>query len=134
MRQFHTLDQFVMDSNGLVSITASKDTPLPAIISFQQEGAYLAIAASSGLIEIALRLRLDEFTRLLGRLQPVEGLQTTRQVGTVHAYLAMGLQSGGELILRPTIAADATGHFCFNLMLPQDVTDSLYAWLEVSKA
>ena len=57
----------------------------------------MAISASYGPMEIALRPRYEDLTRLLARLQPVEGLQTTRQVGTSQAYLATGLRSDGTL-------------------------------------
>jgi hypothetical protein len=67
-------------------------------------------------------------------LSPVAGLQTTRQVGTGQAYLSLGLQSDGSLLIRPTIVADATGHLGVNLVLTDAVRQALYDWLPVDEA
>ena len=49
-------------------------------------------------LKLPLRPRFQELSRVLGRLHAVEGLQTTRHVGTAQAYLAVGLKPDGILI------------------------------------
>jgi hypothetical protein len=61
----------------------------------------------------------------------VNGLRTTRQVGTGQAYLALGLQDDGTLVMRPTIVADATGHICLNLLLTSETREAIMDWLSV---
>src|SRR5690606_16908561 len=102
-----------------------------AQLVMRREGTYVAISASYGPMEIALRPRYEDLVRLLARLQPVEGLQTTRQVGTSHAYLAIGLRSDGALIIRPTIVADATGYLTLNMALNPNTRRAFYEWLGV---
>ncbi|MBZ0297248.1 MAG: hypothetical protein K8L99_32110 [Anaerolineae bacterium] len=131
MRQFQTLDKIQVDPESGVMSLSAEGHPNSPMISMRREGAYIAISASFGPLEIALRPRFEELERLLGRLKPVQGLQTTRQVGTSQAYLAMGLQGDGSLILRPTIAADATGHLSINLLLTPSTCKALYDWLPV---
>ena len=133
MRHFQTLDTIHVDHESGVVTLSIRDVPNSPMISMRREGAYIAISASYGPLEIALRPRVEEFERLLGRLKPVEGLQTTRQVGTSQAYVAIGLRSDGSLVLRPTIAADATGHLSFNLMLTPHIREAFYAWLPVGQ-
>jgi hypothetical protein len=132
MRNFETLDSVTLDSgSGIIHIaTQSGAAGLPRI-AMRREGSYVAISASYGPLEIALRPRFAELARILGRLRPVEGLQTTRQVGTGQAYLSLGLQVDGMLVMRPTIVADATGHLCFNLLLSSDARQQLFDWLPV---
>jgi hypothetical protein len=60
-------------------------------------------------------------------------LQTTRQAGTGEAYIALGLQTDGKLLMRPTLVADATGHMCFNLTLTDEARKALCDWLGVVK-
>lgn len=131
MRQFQTLDKIRVDPESGVMSLSVEDNPNSPMLSMRREGAYIAIAASFGPLEIALRPRVEELERLLGRLKPVQGLQTTRQVGTAQAYLAMGLQGDGSLVLRPTIAADATGHLSINLILTPNSCKAFYEWLLV---
>ncbi|MCB9453162.1 MAG: hypothetical protein H6672_17145 [Anaerolineaceae bacterium] len=132
MRHFERLDHVSIDTEThIISLTTTEDVHSKATMAMRREGAYLVVSASYGPLEISLRLRLEEFTHVLERIQPVSGLQTTRQVGTGQASLALGAQTSGELILRPTIVADATGHFSFNLLLSTDARQSLYNWLEI---
>lgn len=132
MRTFQTLDQASADEDtGVLSLSASGDEWMYPKVSMRREGSYVAISASYGPIEMALRLRYEELTRVLGRLRPVKGLQTTRQIGTGQAYIGMGLQEDGQLVLRPTIVADATGHMTFNLVLTTTVRQTLFDWLPV---
>ena len=134
MRNFHMLDKAVTDGEvGLLSFHSTVEAPFKPQLTMRKEGTYVALSVSHGPIEIALRPRVDELRRVLGRLYPVEGLQTTRQVGTGEAYIALGLQVDGQLLLRPTLVADATGHQCFNLTLTDSARKSLFDWLGVVK-
>jgi hypothetical protein len=134
MRNFHTLDTTVLDSEaGLLAFHSTVDAPFKPQLTMRKEGAYVSLSVSHGPIELALRPRADELRRVLGRLYPVEGLQTTRQAGTGEAYIALGLQTDGKLLMRPTIVADATGHMCFNLTLTDEARKSLFDWLGVVK-
>lgn len=78
-----------------------------------------------------MRLRFPEFARVLSRLRPVKGLQTTRQIGSAQAFIGVGLQSDGGLVMRPTIVADATGYMNYNLLLSEEVRQRLFDWLPV---
>lgn len=134
MRTFHHLDTISIDDNsGIITLSVQQATDITPMVMMRREGVYVAIAASYGPLELALRPRLEEMVRLLGRLQPVEGLHTTRQIGTVQAYLAVGLRSDGTLIMRPTIVADATGHLSFNLALTPAITRAFFEWLPVER-
>lgn len=134
MNQFSTLDTVNFDpESGILQFSSSKDTNTATQLTMRREGAYMAIAASYGPLVIALRPSHEELARLLGRLQPVQGLQTTRIVGTSQAYLAIGLRTDGTLVLRPTIVADATGHFSLHLALTPDVRERFFAWLPVER-
>lgn len=134
MRHFHMLDKAVLDNEaGLLSLQSSVDAPFKPQLTLKKEGAYLTLSVSHGPIEIALRPRIDEVRRIMGRLYPVEGLQTTRQAGTGEAFIALGLQTDGKLLMRPTLVADATGHMCFNLTLTSEMRQVLFDWLGVIK-
>lgn len=131
MRHYLTLDTTAVDSeSGILYMTASGDSEGQAArVGVRREGVYVAISATHGPLEIALRPRYEELERLLQRLQPVEGLQTTRQVGTAQAYLAIGMRSDGALVIRPTLVADAGGLFTFNLVLAPDTAKAFMNWL-----
>jgi hypothetical protein len=132
MRNFELLDKASVDADsGVITLTTQSDTSGHPVVALRREGGYIALSASYGPLEIALRPRFQELSRVLARLQPVEGLQTTRQVGTGQAYLALGLKPDGVLLLRPTIVADATGHMGFNLALSDGVRQALFEWLPV---
>ncbi|MBK9122439.1 MAG: hypothetical protein IPM16_04860 [Chloroflexi bacterium] len=132
MRNFHPLDVYTDDqTSGLLTFSSSIDAPFRPQLSMRKEGTYVSLAISHGPIELALRPRIDELRRVLGRLVAVEGLQTTRQVGTGEAYIALGLQGDGTLLMRPTLVADATGHLCFNLLLTPASRTVLYTWFGV---
>jgi hypothetical protein len=130
MRTFQELNRVVVDEETqMIQLSSAEDSALSARITMRQEGSYLAISMSYGITEIAMRLRIAEFVRVLHRLQAVEGLQTTRQIGTGQAYIAVGLQGDYSMVVRPTIVADATGYICFNLILSSDVRNTLMEWL-----
>jgi hypothetical protein len=133
MRSFQTLDTVTIDDEtGIIYISKTQDDWMMPRITMRREGNYIAISASYGPMEIAMRLRFDELIRVLSRLNAVNGLQTTRQIGTGQAYIALGLQQSGKIVLRPTIVADATGHLCFNLVITEDVHRQLFEWLQIS--
>lgn len=135
MRHFQTLDRAAVDENaGILLVTASETSYLSAEVAMRLEGDYLLLSASYGAFEIALRLRRREFTRALTHLQPIDGLQTTRQIGMGNAFLGVGLHSNGSLVMRPTIVGDATGFTCLNLRLTPDARKTLIDWLDIDSA
>src|SRR5215470_1180819 len=98
MRNFELLDKVTLDADsGVITLATQDDASGHTVVALRREGGYIALSASYGPLEIALRPRFQELSRVLARLQPVEGLQTTRQVGTGQAYLAVGLRSDGVL-------------------------------------
>jgi len=130
MRNFQLLDVVTFDSRaGSIQFTTEEPLIAKPVLTVQHEGGYVAFSASYGPLEIALRPRFQELSRVLGRLHPVEGLQTTRHVGTAQAYLAVGLKPDGILLLRPTVVGDATGHVAFNLALSSDARKAFFEWL-----
>ena len=130
MRNFLTLDLVTVDAEtGNIILSADRGN---STLAMKREGSYVAISANHGPVEIALRPRYEDLTRALSRLQRVEGLQTTRQVGTGEWTLSLGLQKDGTLLARPSIIADATGNISFNFALAADVTERLYEWLNLT--
>ncbi len=134
MRNFQFLDHVVVDTDSDAIQLAQTDSDNEPILALRREGIYITLSASFGPLEIALRPRHEDLIRTLGRLQVVEGLNTTRQVGTAQAFLAMGLKADGSLMLRPTIVADATGHLSLNLEISPNARKALYDWLKVPTA
>ena len=134
MRNFQTLDTHrnnpESDSLEFFLDAAEHDQPRLAL---RREGIYVTISASYGPLEIALRPRYEDLVRTLSRLTVVEGLHTTRQVGTGQAYVALGLSTDDDLLMRLTIVADATGHLSINIALRSGAKSALYEWLEVAK-
>ena len=132
MRNFQLLDVVTFDNHaGSIQFTTEEPLIAKPVVTVQREGGYVAFSASYGPFEIALRPRFQELARVLGRLHPVEGLQTTRHVGTAQAYLAVGLCPNGVLLLRPTVVGDATGHLGFNLSLSSAARDEFFKWLPI---
>lgn len=130
MRHFQLLDTVTVDdSTGIIQLAGPDEHQ--SHIAMRQEGEYLTLSASYGPIEIALRLRHESLTWTLSHLQSVEGLQTSRQVGTGQAYLAVGLKPDKGLVLRPTIVGDASGHISFNLEVSPEACAALYKWLSI---
>jgi hypothetical protein len=134
MRNFQTLDHVVLDPDSDAIQLAQADSDNEPILALRREGIYVTLSASFGPLEIALRPRHEDLVRTLSRLQVVEGLHTTRQVGTAQAYLAMGLTPEGALLIRPTIVADATGHLSLNMEISPNIRKVLYDWLGVPAA
>lgn len=132
MRNFELLDKVTVDTKtGVITFTTNQESISRPTVALRKEGGYVAFSANYGPFEIALRPRFQEMSRVLARLTPVEGLQTTRQIGTAQAYLAVGLKPDGVLLLRPTLVADATGHAGFNLALSDSARKQLFEWLPV---
>jgi hypothetical protein len=130
MRTLQTLNYISLDAaSGVIHFY---DTGETSRLALRREGDYVAISASYGPIEIALRPRYTELERTLKALQPVEGLQTTRQIGTAQSFLSLGLRSDGALNVRPTLVADASGYLCLNLELPSNARQKLYEWLGIT--
>src|SRR5260221_9229524 len=118
MRNYQILDGSRIDreADSLELFLKNAESEQPRL-ALRREGIYVTISISYGPLEIALRPRYEDLTRTLARLVPVKGLSTTREVGTGQAFLAMGQTQDQQLVLRPTIVADATGHFSMNLQL-----------------
>jgi hypothetical protein len=132
MRNFYTLtESTISEDTGVMTMAAGDSDTVQPLMSMRREGGYVSISVSHGPMEVALRPRFAELTRVLARLRPVNGLQTTRQVGTGQAYLALGLREDGALVVRPTIVADATGLMTFNLLLSPSTREALFEWLPV---
>lgn len=132
MRNFYMLDTSILDNEaGLISFNSSIEAPFRPQLTLRKEGAYIVLSVSHGPIEVALRPRAEELRRVLSHLHVVKDLQTTRQAGTGEAYIALGLQSDGKLLMRPTLVSDATGHMCFNLTLTDEARKVLFEWLDV---
>lgn len=130
MRQFRTLFHVETDEeSGIMNIYGEKGTHDYPALMVRREGDYVPLSLSYGPIEIALRLRYADLSRTLDRLQPVSGLQTTRQVGSNSAFLGLGLGEDGSLMLRPTIVADARGHLSVNLRLPDEARQAFMMWI-----
>jgi len=134
MRNFQTLDTYVVESElGILYLSNSVETVGTPKVSMRREGGYMSISVSYGPLEIALRPRFVDLSRTLARLRPVQGLQTTRQVGSAQAYIALGLREDGTLVMRPTLVSDATGLMVYNLLLTDPVREALYVWLPVEE-
>lgn len=131
MRHFEILDQVETDpSSGILTLRAAS-AETPPRLSLRIEGDYITISASFGPMEIALRPRLQELSRALAHLTPIDGLHFTRQIGTAQSYIAVGLRIDQSLLLRPTIVADATGLMCLNLEVTPEARARLYNWLGI---
>jgi hypothetical protein len=132
MRHYQTLDSVSFNTeSGIYSISAA-NAHVDAKIALRREGEYVAISASYGPLEIALRPRYDALVRTLARLRPIGGLQTSRELGSSQAYVSVGIQGDGTLLLRPTIVGDASGHVGLNFSITDAARQELYTWLGVT--
>ncbi|MBK8022155.1 MAG: hypothetical protein IPK19_12180 [Chloroflexi bacterium] len=130
-RTFALLDDVSVDtSTGILTMRGEAHDNFAPEISMRREGAQIVIAAGTGVIEVALRLRYDELRQALHTLQPNDGLTTSRQVGTGQAYLGIGLKTDESLVLRPVIVGDATGHLRLNFRLNATVRARFAQWIE----
>jgi hypothetical protein len=132
MRTYQTLDRAEIDADrAILMLTSSAARELSTSVAMRREGDYLAMSFSLGALELALRLRTSEVTRTLSHLQPAEGQQTPRQIGTGQAFLQVGLQNNGALLLRPTLVSDAGGLLAINLSVEHAARRALLGWLEL---
>jgi hypothetical protein len=130
MRTYLTLDRAEVDADrGIITLTSSDSDALPTHVALRREGEYLAMSFSLGPAELALRLKTAEVTRALTHLQPAEGHQTPRQIGSGQSFLQVGLQHNGVLLMRPTLVSDAGGMLTFNLSLEHAARRTLLTWL-----
>ena len=130
MRNLQTLNQASVDTaTGVISFSAAGESVLNPTVAMRREGEYAVISASYGALEIALRPRIRELIRTLKTIQPNDGLNTTRQVGSGDCFIGLGLRTDGALYMRPTIVGDASGYFCLNLILTPEAANALRAWL-----
>lgn len=132
MRNYQLLDHADIEKDNVLRLTTTDNNPNQPVVAMSREGAFVSISASIGPLEIGLRLPLTEMGRQLSNLHPVPGLATTRQVGTVNSYVALGLTKDNRLVMRPTLVVDAKGHVTFNLVVSGEVYQTLLKWLEVA--
>ncbi|NJL95878.1 MAG: hypothetical protein HC915_20175 [Anaerolineae bacterium] len=127
MRIYRTLDEFSVA--GHIAQLRSSESGALAVLALAREGERLNISVSIGALELALRLRYDEMVRQLELLTPQPGFVTTRHIGSGQAYMEVGMTQEQGLILRPTLASDATGHLTANLVTTRAVFEALQTWL-----
>ena len=132
MRTYQTLDRAEVETDrDILTLTSATGSVIPTSLALRREGLYLAMSFSLGPAELALRLKTADVTRALTHLQPADGLQTPRQIGSGQAFLQVGLQMNGVLLLRPTLVSDANGMISFNLALEHAARRALLTWLEL---
>lgn len=132
MRTYQTLDHAEIDADrAILTLSSASGSAIPTMVALRREGEYLAMSFSLGPAELALRLKTAEVTRALSHLQPAEGLQTPRQIGSGQSFLQVGLQPNGVLVLRPALVSDANGMLSFNLSLEHAARRALLTWLEL---
>jgi hypothetical protein len=132
MRYYQKLDRVSRDeTDDTLLIECSEGDPCLPKLWFGREGLYVSVSASYGPLEIALRPRQRDLVTGLGQLRPTEQLAVMRMVGTGQAHIELGLATNGELLLRATIVADATGHIAMNLILSAAARAQLFAWLGI---
>ncbi len=124
MRTFQILDR----SESAAGVLTFRGAD--ASLALRREGEYIAMSASYGALELALRPRARDWVRALQHIQPNDGLNTTWQVGTGDVFVGLGLHTDGSLIIRPTIVGNASGYFCLNLTLAPDAAQTLRDWLD----
>lgn len=134
MRSYRQLDQVRHDESNdtLLFLCAQEGDSSPALW-IGREGMYVSISATYGPLEIALRPRLRDLKTSLAQLRPTERLSVMRMVGTGQANIELGLSQEGELLFRPTLVADATGHLAVNLVLTSQARQELFAWLGIAQ-
>lgn len=132
MRNYQYLDTAVVGEENVLSIANSETHREQPKLTMSREGAFVNLSASYGPLEVALRLRYSDLERHLARLHPVPGLATTRQINSgSNSFLAVGQTQDGDLVLRPTIVADASGLIVINLVCVPDVRETIFKWLEI---
>lgn len=134
MRFHRRLDQVLHDeSTDTLLFTCSQEPGGSPSLWMGREGMYVSVSAIYGPLEIALRPRLRDLKTGLAQLRPTERLSVMRMVGTGQANIELGLSRDGELLFRPTLVTDATGHLAVNLVLTPEARQELFAWLEIAQ-
>jgi hypothetical protein len=133
MRHYHKLDSVTHDEKHDTLLFTPADDSLTHLW-FGREGMYVSVSATYGPLELSLRPRQQDLVSSLAQLRPTERLTVMRMVGTGQAHLELGLSTAGELLVRATIVADATGHAAMNLVLTADMRQKLFDWLGVEDA
>lgn len=134
MRSYRRLDQVRHDeSNDTLLFTCAQEGDSSPALWIGREGMYVSISATYGPLEIALRPRLRDLKTGLAQLRPTERLSVMRMVGTGQANIELGLSQEGELLFRPTLVSDATGHLAVNLVLTPDARQALFTWLGIAQ-
>lgn len=128
VRDYQFLDT-ITEEGGRLLLTNREGGASHSVLALAQEGDKIVISASIGALDLALRLRLEELKRQLNSMRPVPGLSTTRQVGTVQAFMGLGLLEDNRLVLRPTLLVDATGKLSFNLLTSEACYRRLLEWI-----
>ncbi len=132
MRHYQKLDSVTYDeAHDTLRLGCTDPDARLVSLWFGREGMYLSISANYGPLEIALRPRHRDLVASLSQLKPTERLAVMRMVGTGQAHLELGLTTEGDLLLRATIVADATGHFAINMIAKPEVRRKLFEWLDV---
>ena len=135
MRHYRRLDIVDYDSqNDTLMFTCDRADDCSSELWFGREGMYLSISAQHGPLEIALRPRLHDFVASLSELRPSDRLGVLRLVGTGQAHVELGLSNAGELLIRTSIVADATGHFAMNMILAPAARARFFEWLGVKNS
>jgi len=134
MRFYRRLDQVQHnESDDTLLFTCSQEAGNSPALWVGREGMYISISAAYGPLEIALRPRLRDLKTGLAQLRPTERLTVMRMVGTGQANIELGLSQEGELLFRPTLVTDATGHLAINLVLTPQACQELFAWLGIAQ-
>lgn len=132
MRYYHKLSQVTRDeANDTLLIACGEGDDCRAQVWFGREGIYVNVSATHGPLEMSLRPRQRDLVSSLASLWPTERLSIMRMVGTGQAHLELGLSTGGELLFRTTIVADANGQVAMNMVLTPDARHELFEWLGV---
>lgn len=129
MRHYQSLDTFKLEGST-VYLTSSGDKNVEAMVVMAREGDRMVLSISIGPLELALRPRFEELQRAITALKPVPGLSTTRHVGSESAYIDLGLTEDQQLVLRPSLVTDATGHLSINLLVNKEAFEKLANWLK----
>jgi len=132
MRHYQKLDNVTFDesTNTLLITNAEANSEGPNLW-FGREGMYISISAHYGPMEIALRPRQRDLITSLSQLKATERLSVMRLVEPARLIWDSAFSTRGELLLRATIVADATGQFAMNMILTSGAREKLLKWLEV---
>lgn len=129
MRIYQTLSDVNHDTTTGLLTLSSEDAD--TVVMLRREGDYVVFSAAIGALEIALRFRYDDAAWTLTHLQANDSLSVTRQIGSGQAYLGVGQQTNGALVLRPVVVGDASGQVRMTVHLTPEAAQALIAWISV---